>query len=93
MLVTEYPPGAVIGWHRDAAAFDFVVGVSLLGSCQFKFRRGEGKARESVGLIVEPRSAYILDGPARTQWQHSIPPTKTERYSITFRTLRKKSEK
>ncbi|HEX7256079.1 MAG TPA: hypothetical protein VF236_09155 [Gaiellaceae bacterium] len=39
-------------------------------------------------VLLEPRSGYVLTGPARTSWQHSIPPTKELRYSITFRTLR-----
>jgi alkylated DNA repair dioxygenase AlkB len=38
---------------------------------------------------LEPRSGYVLDGPARWSWQHSIPATKEERFSITFRTLRR----
>ncbi len=41
-LVTQYPPGAGIGWHRDAPAFGDVIGVSLLGTCRFRFARGEG---------------------------------------------------
>jgi alkylated DNA repair dioxygenase AlkB len=89
-LVTEYPPGATIGWHRDAPAFGIVVAVSLGAACRFKFRRREGDVREIVELEVQPRSLYILDGPARTQWQHHIPPTKALRYSITFRTVRRK---
>ena len=36
----------------------------------------------------EPRSAYVLTGEARQQWQHSIPPLRAPRYSVTFRTLR-----
>ena len=28
-LVTEYAPGAGIGWHRDAPAFGVVAGISL----------------------------------------------------------------
>jgi alkylated DNA repair dioxygenase AlkB len=90
-LVTEYSPGATIGWHRDAPPFGIVVAVSLASACRFRFRRGEGDARETVDMTVEPRSVYILDGPARTQWQHHIPPTKALRYSITFRTLRRAS--
>jgi alkylated DNA repair dioxygenase AlkB len=39
-------------------------------------------------VLLEPRSGYVLAGKARTSWQHSIPPTKELRYSITFRTLR-----
>jgi hypothetical protein len=30
----------------------------------------------------------VLAGEARTKWQHHVPPAKSERYSITFRTLR-----
>ena len=88
VLVTEYPSGAGIGWHRDAPSFGVVVGVSLLSACRFRFARGVGPARETRGVILEPRSAYVLDGPARWQWQHSIPPGQTARYSITFRTIR-----
>lgn len=87
-LVTEYTPGAGIGWHRDAPAFGDVIGVSLLGACRFRLARGEGAGRETRALTLSPRSAYVLSGPARTAWRHSIPPTKVLRYSITFRTLR-----
>ena len=38
-------------------------------------------------LIVEPRSAYLLRGPSRTEWEHSIPAVDALRYSITFRSL------
>ncbi len=88
VLVTEYPTGAGIGWHRDAPSFGLVVGASLLGSCRFRFARGTGAGRETRSFVLEPRSAYLLSGPARWQWQHSIPPTKTARYSITFRAMR-----
>jgi alkylated DNA repair dioxygenase AlkB len=87
VLVTEYPPGAGIGWHRDAPQFGPVVGVSLLSACRMRFQRGAGATRETRALVLEPRSAYVLDGAARWQWQHSIPPTKALRYSVTFRTL------
>lgn len=91
-LVQEYPPGATIGWHRDAPMFGRVVGVSLLGSCRMRFRRGEGSERRQAELTLEPRSAYLLDGPVRTRWQHGIPATKELRCSITFRTLRRRPE-
>jgi alkylated DNA repair dioxygenase AlkB len=89
VLVTEYAPGATIGWHRDAPPFGIVVGVSLLAACRFRFRRTVGDAVERAEIELAPRSAYVLDGTARSEWQHSIPPTKALRYSITFRTLRK----
>ena len=87
VLVTEYPPGAGIGWHRDAPMFGTVVGVSLLAACRFRFQRGTGVDRETREAALAPRSAYVLDGEARWRWQHSIPPIATPRYSITFRTL------
>jgi alkylated DNA repair dioxygenase AlkB len=88
VLVTEYAPGAGIGWHRDAPMFGDVVGVSLLSPCRFRFQRGTGTARETRAVAVEPRSAYVMAGSARWQWQHSIPPMKAWRYSVTFRTLK-----
>ena len=88
VLVTEYPPGAGIGWHRDAPMFGLVVGVSLVGYCRFRFRRGPGH-KALIDHILEPRSAYVLDGQARHEWQHSISPVKQLRYSIAFRTLGK----
>jgi alkylated DNA repair dioxygenase AlkB len=88
-LITEYSPGAAIGWHRDAYPFDIVVGISLLSACRFRFRRGKVRAWEMVERPLPARSAYVLTGPARTEWEHSIPPVKQLRYSVTFRTLRK----
>ena len=88
VLVTEYPAEAGIGWHRDAPQFGAVIGVSLLGTCRMRFQRGTGEARQTGAAVLEPRSAYLLDGEARWHWQHSIPPVKTPRYSITFRALR-----
>jgi len=40
--------------------------------------------------VAEPRSAYLLSGPARTTWEHSIPPVTSLRYSITFRNVRER---
>src|SRR5919199_5549201 len=88
-LVQRYPEGAQIGWHRDAPMFGTVVGVSLLSAARMRFRRTVGGERHTYELVLEPRSGYVLAGEARTKWQHHVPPTKTDRYSITFRTLRR----
>ncbi|MFN2564958.1 MAG: alpha-ketoglutarate-dependent dioxygenase AlkB [Gemmatimonadaceae bacterium] len=88
VLVTEYDAGAGIGWHRDKAVFGEVVGISLLSPCTFRLRRKVGATWERVSLTAEPRSAYLLSGPARTEWEHSIPAVDSLRYSITFRNLR-----
>jgi alkylated DNA repair dioxygenase AlkB len=87
VLINEYAPGAGIGWHRDKPQFDEVVGVSLMAACTFRFRRKTGETWTRRSLSVEPRSAYLLSGPSRTEWEHSIPPLAAPRYSITFRTL------
>ncbi len=87
-LVTEYPPGAPIGWHRDAPPFGIVAGISLLSSCRFKLRE-IANPRHVIAMELAPRSAYVMKDAARSDWQHSIPAVKTLRYSITFRTLRR----
>jgi alkylated DNA repair dioxygenase AlkB len=88
VLVNEYPAGAGIGWHRDAPQFGTVVGVSLLAPCRMRLQRGSGVRRETRAIVLDRRSAYVLDDEARWAWQHSVPPVKAPRYSITFRTLR-----
>jgi alkylated DNA repair dioxygenase AlkB len=87
VLVTEYDVNAGIGWHRDKAVFGEVIGISLLSTCRFRLRRKAG-GWERVNLDAEPRSAYLLSGPSRTEWEHSIPEVEALRYSVTFRTLR-----
>ena len=90
VLVTEYAEGAGIGWHRDKGVFGDVVGISLLSDCTFRLRRRVGEKWERVNLVAEPRSAYLLRGPSRTEWEHSIPGVESLRYSITFRNLRER---
>jgi alkylated DNA repair protein (DNA oxidative demethylase) len=87
-LIVEYAPGAGIGWHRDRPVFGDVVGLSLLAPARLRFRRKAGARWERQALIAAPRSAYLLRGPAREEWEHSIAPMAELRYSITFRTLR-----
>ncbi len=86
-LILEYAAGATIGWHRDKAVFDDVVGFSLLAPCRFRLRRKIGPRWDRASLMLAPRSAYLLHGPSRTEWEHSIPAVDALRYSITFRSL------
>ena len=88
VLVMEYGPGAAIGWHRDKSVFGQVVGISLLSPCTFRLRRATDTGWERVSLTAEPRSAYLLSGPARDEWEHSIPGEEGIRYSVTYRNLR-----
>jgi alkylated DNA repair dioxygenase AlkB len=90
-LVAEYSPGTQLGWHRDLPNFELVVGVSLNTAARMRFRRYPPQPRaKSIAIELAPRSIYRLRGEARWDWQHSVPPTPGLRYSITFRTLRKK---
>jgi alkylated DNA repair protein (DNA oxidative demethylase) len=90
ILVSRYPAGAGIGWHRDAPMFGSrIAGVSLLSPCRMRFQRAVKGEREVAAIDLAPRSAYVLSGKARWSWQHSIPAAKALRYSITFRTLRR----
>jgi DNA oxidative demethylase len=98
-LVTEYSAGAPIGWHRDAPMFDEISGISLGTACRMKFRPyvspkdlgGTGRAprRTTHEIELAPRSAYLIRGAARRDFEHSIPPVAGLRYSLTFRTLRR----
>lgn len=92
LLVIEYPPGAVINWHRDAPPFEIIAGISLAADCTFRLRPHE-KAKQNrksiIDLPVARRSLYVLAGEVRTDWQHSTKPLSETRYSITLRTLRK----
>lgn len=105
-VVTEYPPGAPIGWHRDVPQFEVIIGISLASAARMRlkpYRRGGRKsasteltrtepANKIVSLILEPRSIYVMRGVARWKFQHSIPAVERLRYSITFRTLRDKPQ-
>jgi alkylated DNA repair dioxygenase AlkB len=95
-LIAEYRPGTPLGWHRDVPDFEVIVGVSLLSACRLRFRPypwTPARRKEIFALEVAPRSAYILKGEARWQWQHSVPAVKELRYSITFRTRRSGTER
>jgi len=89
ILLAEYRPGTPLGWHRDVPDFEDVVGVSLLSEAVLRFRPyrpGAPASRRVIKLALAPRSVYLLRGPARWDWQHSVAPTALLRYSITLRT-------
>jgi 2OG-Fe(II) oxygenase superfamily len=98
-LINEYPPGAPIGWHRDAPQYDIVAGLSLLSECRMRFRpyrspavpETSAKRTTTHEITLERRSAYLLTGESRTSYEHHIPPVGQLRYSVTFRTLRRSS--
>ncbi|WP_132980500.1 MULTISPECIES: alpha-ketoglutarate-dependent dioxygenase AlkB [unclassified Pigmentiphaga] len=88
-LAAEYPPGAPLGWHRDVSDFQDVVGISLGSEIVMRFRPyppDHPRKADIVRLALAPRSIYLMRGPARWAWQHSIAPARALRWSITFRT-------
>jgi alkylated DNA repair dioxygenase AlkB len=89
-LVTEYRAGSALGWHRDTPEFGVVIGVSLASATRMRFRPwppAKGRDPRAFALLLEPRSAYVMQRDIRWKWQHSIPATKALRYSITLRTM------
>lgn len=84
-LISEYSPGAAIGWHRDKPTIGHVIGISLGSTCQFRLRRKNGVAWTRFAVPARGRSIYCMAGESRRDWQHSIPAVEALRYSITFR--------
>ena len=90
VLLARYDPGAGIGWHKDRDVFEQVVGVSLGASAVLRFRQRTPTGFRRASIEVAPRSAYLLSGEARWEWEHRITPGDQLRFSITFRTLSEK---
>ena len=86
-LVVRYDPGAGIGWHRDRPQFDKVVGISLGAATAMRFRQRTVSGFRRANVRLEPRSAYLLSGEVRREWEHSIAAHEALRFSITFRSL------
>lgn len=91
-LVTEYRPGTSIGWHRDRPHYDDVIGISMSSPCSFRMRRRCDTGWERASQRLDSRSIYLMRGPSRWQWEHSIPAVEGLRYSITFRSMREKMQ-
>src|SRR5205085_4693774 len=92
VLISEYRPGTPLGWHRDAPAYELIVGVSLAGPARLRLRpwqAGGTSDRAALALDLAPRSAYSMRDEARWGWQHSVPPVPALRYSVTMRTPRR----
>ena len=91
LLILEYPAGSVINWHRDAPPFDKIAGISLKADCVFRLRPHDKTKQSRRSIISHPvkaRSLYVMQGPSRSEWEHSTSPVEDVRYSITFRTLK-----
>jgi len=87
-LVTEYAPGAGIGWHRDKPMFEKVVALSFLEPCVLRLRKKQVHGWRRHQAAIEPRSCYLMSGDVRELWEHSIAPMDALRYSVTFRSFK-----
>ncbi|NGN42120.1 alpha-ketoglutarate-dependent dioxygenase AlkB [Mesorhizobium sp. CGMCC 1.15528] len=96
IIANEYVPGQGISAHVDCVPCfsERIASLSLLSSCEMIFRNV--KSRETISLMLEPRSLLIMSGAARYEWTHEIPSRKTDtvagekrqrerRVSLTFR--------
>jgi alkylated DNA repair dioxygenase AlkB len=92
-LLARYDPGAGIGWHRDRDVFEQVVGISLGSPATLRFRQRTPSGFRRANLEAAPRSAYLLSGEARHNWEHGITPGDALRFSITFRALSEKGRR
>lgn len=103
-LINEYRVGAPIGWHRDAPQYDLIAGITLLSAAPMRlrpyfspsvlrYRKEMPRRKATYEVLLQRRSAYLIGGAARSQFEHHIPAVTSLRYSITFRTLRPVSAK
>ena len=97
MIVNAYEAGAGISAHIDLSAFDDAIAAISLGShCVMQFaEKASGREEE---LLIEPGSALVLSGEARSRWTHAIPARTSDlwhnrelvrrrRVSLTFRRM------
>jgi alkylated DNA repair dioxygenase AlkB len=91
VMVAEYTPGTLLGWHRDAPDYELIAGVSLGSAARLRFRPWpprDPKKDDILTLDLAPRSAYRMAQTARWGWQHSVPAVTALRWSVTMRTVR-----
>jgi alkylated DNA repair dioxygenase AlkB len=87
-IINDYTAAdTVIPWHTDHPDFGPIVLVYTFGDdrpLNFRLLLEEDTYKYSM---AQPRhcSRYILSGPARNDWEHSVPDGKGRRISITFR--------
>jgi alkylated DNA repair dioxygenase AlkB len=96
LIVNEYAAGQGITSHVDAPLFtDTIVSVSLGSTCVMEFSKDSYDSEEH---FLEPMSALVIAGEARSDWKHAIPArthdawlgrdwSRARRVSLTFRKM------
>lgn len=95
VYIARYSAGQGIHHHRDKPIFgNSIAGLSLGSSCVMELIRQS--TQEYVRMLLNPGDLYVLQGPARYQWEHGIPSVRMDdfggrrykrkqRESLTFR--------
>ena len=78
--INIYKPNDFIDYHIDLGDDDTLI-LSILTPINFNLRKGD----EKVSFEFPNRSALLLTGEYRTDWQHSIEPVTNRRISVVFR--------
>jgi alkylated DNA repair dioxygenase AlkB len=79
VIINEYLPGQGIASHSDYVSNygDTVASLSLGSPIVMDFTSPDD---EKFPFLLEPRSLFVLCGPARYDWKHGIAPRKTDKY-------------
>lgn len=93
-IVNEYLPGQGIADHTDSKPSfgEVVTSLSLAALVVMEFKKSD----QTIPILLEPRSLFVMRGEARYQWTHGIAKRKQDvhdgqtfvrnrRLSITFR--------
>ena len=98
-IMNEYLPGQGIAMHVDRQCFGPAVATISLGDAwRMDLRPARSVDAEPAQILLEPGSALIMSGEARSRWLHGIAKRKRERtdngwrprkrrISLTFRTV------
>ena len=78
--INIYKPNDFIDYHIDLGDDDTLI-LSILTPINFNLKKGD----EMVSFEFPNRSALLLSGEYRTDWQHSIEPVIDRRISVVFR--------
>ena len=78
--INIYKPNDFIDYHIDLGDDDTLI-LSILTPITFNLKKNE----EVMSFEFPNRSALLLTGEYRTEWQHAIEPVTDRRISIVFR--------
>ena len=78
--INIYKPKDFIKYHIDIGDDDTLI-LSILTPITFNLKKNE----EAISFEFPNRSALLLTGEYRTEWQHAIEPVTDRRISIVFR--------